>query len=115
MVNAMITSKLRCTLDLSGTTAFEISQLLFESLMKAVAARAPRKSLGPCTSSEPSSPSTSNKYSGGNPVCSRPTPEWQKNITNFFKSNGSNNNKSSENSTIQKIGDQTTSEESSSN
>ncbi|XP_014772889.1 PCNA-associated factor isoform X3 [Octopus bimaculoides] len=85
------------------------------SVRKAVAARAPRKSLGPCTSSEPSSPSTSNKYSGGNPVCSRPTPEWQKNITNFFKSNGSNNNKSSENSTIQKIGDQTTSEESSSN
>ncbi|XP_052827583.1 PCNA-associated factor isoform X2 [Octopus bimaculoides] len=93
----------------------EFRRHLFLLQHNPVAARAPRKSLGPCTSSEPSSPSTSNKYSGGNPVCSRPTPEWQKNITNFFKSNGSNNNKSSENSTIQKIGDQTTSEESSSN
>ncbi|GAB1601487.1 PCNA-associated factor-like [Argonauta hians] len=85
------------------------------SVRKAVAARAPRKSLGPCTSSaDPASP-TSNKYSGGNPVCARPTPDWQKNITKFFKSNNVNNEdqykKSSD--TVQTITEQTTSQSSS--
>ncbi|KAK6176965.1 PCNA-associated factor [Patella vulgata] len=52
---------------------------------KAVAARAPRKALGSSTSTaaDGSSPS-GNKYGGGNPVCPRPTPQWQKGITNFF-------------------------------
>lgn len=59
------------------------------SYRKAVAASAPRKSLG--SSSANSSPSSSgsatpakNKYAGGNPVCPRPTPTWQKGIGDFF-------------------------------
>ncbi|XP_030627722.1 PCNA-associated factor [Chanos chanos] len=56
---------------------------------KAVAASAPRKSLGASSSSN--SPNNSqagtpakNKYAGGNPVCPRPTPSWQKGIGDFF-------------------------------
>lgn len=26
------------------------------------------------------------KYAGGNPVCQRPTPDWQKGINSFFQS-----------------------------
>ncbi|ESO85192.1 hypothetical protein LOTGIDRAFT_235857 [Lottia gigantea] len=54
---------------------------------KAVAARAPRKALGSAASSssaDGSSPASS-KYAGGNPVCVRPTPDWQRDITKFFK------------------------------
>ncbi|XP_067829361.1 PCNA-associated factor isoform X2 [Heptranchias perlo] len=65
------------------------------SFRKAVAARAPRKALG-CTSTANislTSPGkkghcllclTENKYAGGNPVCPRPTPKWQKGIGEFF-------------------------------
>ncbi|XP_029909948.1 PCNA-associated factor [Myripristis murdjan] len=55
---------------------------------KAVAASAPRKSLGSSSSnSAPSSQASTpakNKYAGGNPVCPRPTPTWQKGIGDFF-------------------------------
>lgn len=55
---------------------------------KVVAARAPRKALGGSSSgnsSSCSSPSSSkNKYAGGNPVCDRPTPDWQKGIGGFL-------------------------------
>ncbi|XP_077374018.1 PCNA-associated factor [Festucalex cinctus] len=61
------------------------------SYRKAVAASAPRKSLGSSASNSPSSSSTQasstpakNKYAGGNPVCVRPTPTWQKGIGDFF-------------------------------
>ncbi|KAG5839606.1 PCNA-associated factor [Anguilla rostrata] len=55
---------------------------------KAVAATAPRKSLGASSSanascSQASTPAKS-KYAGGNPVCPRPTPTWQKGIGDFF-------------------------------
>ncbi|KAI0208623.1 PCNA-associated factor [Lamellibrachia satsuma] len=53
---------------------------------KAVAAKAPRKILGSSASTSgagPTSP-TNNKYGGGNPVCVRPTPEWQKGIGSFL-------------------------------
>ncbi|KAK5866757.1 hypothetical protein PBY51_011307 [Eleginops maclovinus] len=57
---------------------------------KAVAAAAPRKSLGSSsanaqssTSSQASTPAKG-KYAGGNPVCPRPTPDWQKGIGDFF-------------------------------
>ncbi|CAJ1055836.1 PCNA-associated factor [Xyrichtys novacula] len=57
---------------------------------KAVAASAPRKSLGSSaanaaasSSSQSATPSKS-KYAGGNPVCPRPTPTWQKGIGDFF-------------------------------
>ncbi|KAF7656554.1 hypothetical protein LDENG_00039600 [Lucifuga dentata] len=55
---------------------------------KAVAASAPRKSLGSSsanssTSSQSSTPAKT-KYAGGNPVCVRPTPTWQKGIGDFF-------------------------------
>ncbi|CAG5958482.1 PCNA-associated factor [Menidia menidia] len=56
---------------------------------KAVAASAPRKSLGAsssngaCSSSQATTPAK-NKYGGGNPVCPRPTPTWQKGIGDFF-------------------------------
>ncbi|XP_067829363.1 PCNA-associated factor isoform X4 [Heptranchias perlo] len=57
------------------------------SFRKAVAARAPRKALG-CTStaniSLTSPGKKENKYAGGNPVCPRPTPKWQKGIGEFF-------------------------------
>lgn len=29
-------------------------------------------------------PTAKNKYAGGNPVCPRPTPTWQKGIGDFF-------------------------------
>ncbi|KAK7891293.1 hypothetical protein WMY93_023256 [Mugilogobius chulae] len=56
---------------------------------KAVAASAPRKSLGASSSNAGSSSSgcatpAKNKYAGGNPVCPRPTPDWQKGIGDFF-------------------------------
>ncbi|KAM6202465.1 PCNA-associated factor [Rhynchocyon petersi] len=55
---------------------------------KVVAARAPRKVLGPTTTATNSAPLSSrkaeNKYTGGNPVCVRPTPKWQKGIREFF-------------------------------
>ncbi|XP_048829652.1 PCNA-associated factor [Brienomyrus brachyistius] len=56
---------------------------------KAVAASAPRKSLGASSSPNAGSSSQSgtpakNKYAGGNPVCPRPTPTWQKGIGDFF-------------------------------
>ncbi|KAL5014129.1 hypothetical protein ScPMuIL_008399 [Solemya velum] len=55
---------------------------------KVVASRAPRKALGggggnSGSSSTPESPA-GNKYAGGNPVCPRPTPDWQKGISHFF-------------------------------
>ncbi|XP_011948179.1 PCNA-associated factor isoform X1 [Piliocolobus tephrosceles] len=56
---------------------------------KVVAARAPRKVLGSSTSATNSTPVSSrkaeNKYAGGNPVCVRPTPKWQKGIGEFFR------------------------------
>ncbi|XP_043981829.1 PCNA-associated factor [Gambusia affinis] len=61
------------------------------SYRKAVAASAPRKSLGSSLANASSSSygghsSTlaKNKYAGGNPVCPRPTPIWQKGIGDFF-------------------------------
>uniref|UniRef100_A0A8C6WJ43 PCNA-associated factor n=1 Tax=Neogobius melanostomus TaxID=47308 RepID=A0A8C6WJ43_9GOBI len=57
---------------------------------KAVAASAPRKSLGASSSNASSSSSNGSatpakgKYAGGNPVCPRPTPTWQKGIGDFF-------------------------------
>uniref|UniRef100_A0ABI7ZKE8 PCNA-associated factor n=1 Tax=Felis catus TaxID=9685 RepID=A0ABI7ZKE8_FELCA len=53
-----------------------------------VASRAPRKVLGSSTSASNSASLSSrkveNKYAGGNPVCVRPTPKWQKGIGEFF-------------------------------
>ncbi|KAJ8002959.1 hypothetical protein DPEC_G00164370 [Dallia pectoralis] len=59
------------------------------SYRKAVAASAPRKSLGASSSANASSSShadtpAKNKFAGGNPVCPRPTPTWQKGIGDFF-------------------------------
>ncbi|XP_072258316.1 PCNA-associated factor isoform X2 [Pyxicephalus adspersus] len=59
------------------------------SYRKAVAARAPRKSLGASSSSSsnatsPTGKKSEGKYAGGNPVCVRPTPKWQKGIGEFF-------------------------------
>ncbi|XP_013878441.1 PCNA-associated factor [Austrofundulus limnaeus] len=59
------------------------------SYRKAVAASAPRKSLGSGSANSSSSSSGSstpakNKYAGGNSVCPRPTPTWQKGIGDFF-------------------------------
>ncbi|XP_061532376.1 PCNA-associated factor isoform X2 [Phycodurus eques] len=55
------------------------------SYRKAVAASAPRKSLGSSAPNAASSSSSAkNKYAGGNPVCVRPTPTWQKGIGDFF-------------------------------
>ncbi|MEE6524105.1 hypothetical protein FKM82_023340 [Ascaphus truei] len=61
------------------------------SYRKAVAARAPRKAFGssPSTSNPATSPSgkkSDGKYAGGNPVCVRPAPTWQKGIGEFFGS-----------------------------
>uniref|UniRef100_F6PUE8 PCNA-associated factor n=1 Tax=Equus caballus TaxID=9796 RepID=F6PUE8_HORSE len=54
-----------------------------------VASRAPRKVLGSSTSATNSTSLSSrkaeNKYAGGNPVCVRPTPKWQKGIGEFFR------------------------------
>ncbi|XP_069758914.1 PCNA-associated factor isoform X2 [Narcine bancroftii] len=58
----------------------------YVQMRQAVAARAPRKALG-CTSTaniSPTSGKKENKYAGGNPVCPRPTPKWQKGIGEFF-------------------------------
>lgn len=55
---------------------------------KAVASQAPRKVLGSSTfvtNSSSSSRKAENKYAGGNPVCVRPTPKWQKGIGEFFR------------------------------
>ena len=38
------------------------------------------------------------KYAGGNPVCDRPTPEWQKGIGTFLKKLPEKENKSEETS-----------------
>ncbi|XP_058501612.1 PCNA-associated factor [Solea solea] len=62
------------------------------SYRKAVAASAPRKSLGSSSANSSSSSSgggqastpAKSKYAGGNPVCPRPTPTWQKGIGDFF-------------------------------
>uniref|UniRef100_A0A671RTY6 PCNA-associated factor n=2 Tax=Sinocyclocheilus anshuiensis TaxID=1608454 RepID=A0A671RTY6_9TELE len=57
---------------------------------KAVAASAPRKSLGASgsvsahSSGAQSGTPAKSKYAGGNPVCPRPTPLWQKGIGDFF-------------------------------
>ncbi|XP_026057796.1 PCNA-associated factor-like [Carassius auratus] len=57
---------------------------------KAVAASAPRKSLGASgsvnahSSGAQSGTPAKSKYAGGNPVCPRPTPSWQKGIGDFF-------------------------------
>ncbi|KAK7121144.1 hypothetical protein R3I93_022285 [Phoxinus phoxinus] len=57
---------------------------------KAVAASAPRKSLGASGSMNAQSGGAQSgtpakgKYAGGNPVCPRPTPTWQKGIGDFF-------------------------------
>ncbi|CAM4609239.1 unnamed protein product [Lepidochelys olivacea] len=53
-----------------------------------VAARAPRKALGSSSANAGPSPpakKVENKYAGGNPVCVRPTPTWQKGIGEFFR------------------------------
>ncbi|XP_061451044.1 PCNA-associated factor isoform X2 [Rhineura floridana] len=55
---------------------------------KVVAARAPRKVLGSGNANVGSSPASrkaESKYTGGNPVCTRPTPPWQKGIGEFFR------------------------------
>ncbi|KYO21474.1 PCNA-associated factor [Alligator mississippiensis] len=56
---------------------------------KVVAARAPRKVLGPSSSvnsgSSPPTKRVESKYAGGNPVCVRPIPTWQKGIGEFFR------------------------------
>ncbi|KAK2164713.1 hypothetical protein LSH36_60g09038 [Paralvinella palmiformis] len=55
---------------------------------KAVAGKMPRKALASRSSGASSSGLTSpkgSKYGGGNPVCERPTPEWQKDIATFFQ------------------------------
>ncbi|MGH0161063.1 UNVERIFIED_CONTAM: hypothetical protein FKN15_040662 [Acipenser sinensis] len=69
---------------------------------KAVAATAPRKSLG--ASSAANTPASSsagtpskNKYAGGNSVCPRPTPTWQKGIGDFFGGPSSRPEKEKEN------------------
>ncbi|XP_059164778.1 PCNA-associated factor-like [Physella acuta] len=66
---------------------------------KALGAQAPRKSFSGASSSTGSSdggsPAGKGKYAGGNPVCPRPTPDWQKGISTFFtKPSGSSPSKS---------------------
>ncbi|XP_043933425.1 PCNA-associated factor [Protopterus annectens] len=60
------------------------------SYRKAVAAKAPRKTFGSASTSNsltsPSGKKSENKYAGGNPVCVRPIPKWQKGIGEFFGS-----------------------------
>ncbi|KAE8617391.1 hypothetical protein XENTR_v10009058 [Xenopus tropicalis] len=61
------------------------------SYRKAVAARAPRKTFGSSSSgsnhvTSPTGKKSESKYAGGNPVCVRPTPTWQKGIGEFFGS-----------------------------
>ncbi|KAK2495238.1 hypothetical protein MC885_002516, partial [Smutsia gigantea] len=56
---------------------------------KVVASRAPRKVLGSSISTANatslSSKKAENKHAGGNPVCVRPTPKWQKGIGEFVR------------------------------
>ena len=56
--------------------------------LTAVAAKAPRKSLGASSaagsSTSPTSGNKSNKYGGGNPAVYHETPEWQKSVSDFF-------------------------------
>ncbi|KAH3824044.1 PCNA-associated factor-like [Dreissena polymorpha] len=54
---------------------------------KAIGGNAPRKAFGGASSSSSdASPSGkgAGKYAGGNPVCPRPTPDWQKGIGTFL-------------------------------
>ncbi|XP_064373749.1 PCNA-associated factor isoform X2 [Dromaius novaehollandiae] len=59
---------------------------------KVVAARAPRKVLGsssanagPSSSPQPLARRAEGRYAGGNPVCVRPTPAWQRGIGEFLR------------------------------
>ncbi|XP_043084351.1 PCNA-associated factor [Puntigrus tetrazona] len=60
------------------------------SYRKVVAASATRKtpsasgSVNAHSSGAQSGTPAKNKYMGGNPVCPRPTPQWQKGIGDFF-------------------------------
>ncbi|XP_043536457.1 PCNA-associated factor [Chiloscyllium punctatum] len=80
------------------------------SFRKAVAARAPRKALGCASTANVSLTSPGkkeNKYAGGNPVCPRPTPKWQKGIGEFFgpfKQPGKENTEPSDISSSSKAG-----------
>ncbi|XP_060116126.1 PCNA-associated factor [Heteronotia binoei] len=68
---------------------------------KVVAARAPRKILGSSSSNVNSSPSArkaESKYAGGNPVCVRPTPIWQKGIGEFFSQSSKHSEKENQDS-----------------
>ncbi|XP_070619562.1 PCNA-associated factor isoform X2 [Erythrolamprus reginae] len=68
---------------------------------KVVAARAPRKALGSAranVSSPPTSRKAESKYAGGNPVCVRPTPSWQKGIGEFFRQSPNHREKENHNS-----------------
>ncbi|XP_032089257.1 PCNA-associated factor-like [Thamnophis elegans] len=68
---------------------------------KVVAARAPRKALvsGQVNvSSSPASRKGESKYAGGNPVCVRPTPTWQKGIGEFFRQTPNRREKENHNS-----------------
>uniref|UniRef100_A0A8C6HSI8 PCNA-associated factor n=1 Tax=Mus spicilegus TaxID=10103 RepID=A0A8C6HSI8_MUSSI len=59
-----------------------------EEYQKALASQAPRKVPGSSTfvtNSSSSSRKAENKYAGGNPVCVRPTPKWQKGIWEIFR------------------------------
>uniref|UniRef100_A0A3P9Q7F6 PCNA-associated factor n=1 Tax=Poecilia reticulata TaxID=8081 RepID=A0A3P9Q7F6_POERE len=69
--------------------SLSLSHQSVASYFPAVAASAPRKSLGSSSANASSSSSSvcstaKNKYAGGNPVCLRPTPTWQKGIGDFF-------------------------------
>ncbi|XP_062439925.1 PCNA-associated factor [Rhea pennata] len=55
---------------------------------KVVAARAPRKVLGSSSvNARPLPPAkrAESRYAGGNPVCVRPTPAWQRGIGEFLR------------------------------
>ncbi|XP_028922582.1 PCNA-associated factor [Ornithorhynchus anatinus] len=68
---------------------------------KVVAGRAPRKALGACNaanaSTSPSARKAESKYAGGNPVCVRPTPTWQKGIGEFFTLSSKHSEKENQN------------------
>lgn len=66
---------------------------------KAVGGNAPRKALGGAgPSSAGASPSgkAAGKYAGGNPVCPRPTPDWQKGIGGFLSKQKSSDKENTE-------------------
>ncbi|MGH0125360.1 UNVERIFIED_CONTAM: hypothetical protein FKN15_028741 [Acipenser sinensis] len=70
--------------------------------MRAVVVEQPRKSFGASSSANtPASSSagtpSKNKYAGGNSVCPRPTPTWQKGIGDFFGGPSSRPEKEKEN------------------